>query len=91
MSAANALVGDYIELNDEMVSYSNSLTATSVVLEAINAFLSALASNPNLSHFANEFDAFADRQFVQKIVSYVLSFRSTTSYKLNCIFPPQNR
>merc|ERR1719229_1125588 len=64
--AANALIGDFVPLNDAMISYASSLTATSVVLESIDAFLNSVQSMPKMSHFVDTFQSFNDRQFVQK-------------------------
>ena len=82
MSTANVLVKDYSKLNEDMVSYSNSLTATSVVLESINEFLNSLQSIQELSHFVKQFNKFNDKRYLENIVRYILTFRSTTSYNL---------
>ena len=79
MEAANALVKDYSKISSDMISYSNSLTATALVLESINEFLSALSSITALSDLTKEFTKFDDKPFVENVVRYILTFRSTTS------------
>lgn len=96
MEAANTLVKDYSKISDNMISYSNSLTATSVVLEAINDFLTALSSIDGLTHYTKQFTKFEDRTFLENAVRYILTFRSTTSLVItSTIFmsfiDPQNR
>jgi len=74
VDTANALVRDYSAMDGEMVSYSSSLTATSVVLEAINEFVSTARDLVSV-----EFDTFSNGPYLEKLVRYVLSFRTTTS------------
>ena len=76
MDAANALVKDYSKISSDMISYSNSLTATSVVLESINEFVTAISG---ISGFEGKFTKFEDGAFVENVVRYILTFRSTTS------------
>ena len=79
METANALIKDYSKIDENMISYSNSLTATAVVLESINEFINALLSIPYLSDIAQQFNKFNDMQYLENVVRYILTFRSTTS------------
>eukprot|EP00484_Ammonia_sp_Unknown_P019856 CAMPEP_0197024344 /NCGR_PEP_ID=MMETSP1384-20130603/4895_1 /TAXON_ID=29189 /ORGANISM="Ammonia sp." /LENGTH=670 /DNA_ID=CAMNT_0042452709 /DNA_START=29 /DNA_END=2038 /DNA_ORIENTATION=- len=79
VDCANALVKDYNKIGDDMLSYSSSLTATSLVLESINDFLTALQSVASLSNLATSFSKFEDKKYVESVVKYVLTFRTTTS------------
>ena len=77
VDTANALVNDYTAISDDMVSYSSSLTATSVVLEGINAFITTARG-----HIDVQFTKFSEKKFVEKLVRYILSFGTTTSLVL---------
>jgi len=74
VDTANALVKDYSAMKEEMVSYSSSLTATSVVLESITEFVTTARDLVEV-----DFDTFSNGQYLEKLVRYVLSFRTTTS------------
>jgi len=75
VETATVLVADHSPIGSEMVSYSNSLTATAVVLEAINEFIATALRLLDDAHF----DKFADADFIESLYRYILSFRSTTS------------
>eukprot|EP01083_Nonionella_stella_P098457 276892_1 len=81
MSTANVLVKDYSKLDHNMISYSNSLTATSVVLESINEFLNSLRTIniEGSKALVGEFTKFNDKDYIESIIRYILTFRSTTS------------
>ena len=60
----------------EMVSFSESLTATATVVEAVHALVAAL---PTKSADAALTAQLMDAAFVEKLTRCVLSFRATTS------------
>lgn len=85
--AAKSLFGKY-DSNGEFLSYANSLTATSFVVESLESFISQLKQLKNLnenekSHYdnlLNDFvDPFNDSQYVEKLTRYILSYTGNTS------------
>eukprot|EP00485_Elphidium_margaritaceum_P012833 CAMPEP_0202713118 /NCGR_PEP_ID=MMETSP1385-20130828/50036_1 /ASSEMBLY_ACC=CAM_ASM_000861 /TAXON_ID=933848 /ORGANISM="Elphidium margaritaceum" /LENGTH=729 /DNA_ID=CAMNT_0049373367 /DNA_START=38 /DNA_END=2227 /DNA_ORIENTATION=- len=79
MDAANALVRTYVRIEEDKVCYSNSLTATSTVLESLDAFLAALSQHPQFASMTAAFTKFGDAHYMECLTRYVLSFTSTTS------------
>ena len=87
--AAKNLFAKY-DSNGEFLSYANSLTATSFVVESLEAFIVRLKDLANLKkddsnesyygNLLNDFDdPFNDSQYVEKLTRYILSYTGNTS------------